>query len=123
MTGPGGASRVLVVDDNRDLAENLAEILAEEGFVTAVAFDPFDALALAGDFAFDAAVIDVRMPGMDGVTLFESLAGRHPGAVFVLVTGFTRDERIRHALEAGVRAVLPKPVPVACLLELVSGLV
>ena len=115
------ARRVLVVDDNRDLAENIAEILECEGFETLVAFDPHDALARADGFAFDVAVLDVRMPGMDGVTLFQRLASLRPAAAFVLVTGYTRDERLQHALDAGVRAVLPKPVVVPRLLELVSA--
>jgi DNA-binding response OmpR family regulator len=108
--------RVLVVDDNRELAENVAEILEVEGYEALVADDPHEALRLARETYFDAAIIDVRMPGMDGITLHSELARLHPCAAFVLMTAYTRDERIEEALRAGVSAVLPKPVPVGELL-------
>lgn len=112
---------VLVVDDNAALAENIAEILEEEGFATTVATGPEDALAAARRRPIDAAVLDVRMPGMDGVTLTARLTQLHPGATVVLMTAHTRDERLRDAIRAGVRAVLPKPVPLDALLATLAA--
>lgn len=113
--------RVMIVDDNRELAENIAEILQEEGHVTHVAGSPDEALVHARKHEFDVAVIDVRMPGMDGVTLHSELARLRPCATFLLMTAYTRDERIEQALAAGVRTVLPKPVPVDELLGLLPA--
>lgn len=109
---------VLVVDDNRELADNIAEILEIEGYATDVCYDPADAIEGARQSPYDIAILDVRLPGMDGVTLFKVLSDMHPTATYVLMTAFTTDERIADALAAGVRAVLPKPVPVAELFDL-----
>lgn len=121
MTRASTLRRALVVDDNRDLADNIAEILECEGFETLVESDPLAAMARAEGFAFDVAILDVRMPGMDGVTLLALLLRLRPDAIFVMVTGFTHDERIQHALAGGARAVLPKPVAVPRLLEIVTA--
>lgn len=111
------ARNVLLVDDNRELAENLAEILETEGFEAVVCDDPRQALQLAEQASFDVAILDVRMPVMDGVTLYEKLQPLQPGTTYVLMTAFTADQRIEDALAAGVRTILPKPVPLDALLE------
>lgn len=113
--------RVLVVDDNRDLADNIAEILEVEGYATQVCYAPDQALDRAGLEPYDVAILDVRLPGMDGVTLFKKLSDMHPEATYVLITAFTTDERIADAMAAGVRAVLPKPVPIDDLFELLPA--
>jgi len=109
--------RVLIVDDNFELAENLAEILEEEGF----AVDAFDgalpALEHARHAAFDVALLDVKMPGIDGVDLHKALSRLHPHASYVLMTAFSSDARVREALDSGVSCVLPKPVPVDQLVD------
>lgn len=110
--------RVLIVDDNRDLAENIAEILESEGYVTIVASHPTEALDRAEDVDFGIAILDIRMPGMDGVSLFERLSALRPNATYILMTAFSTDQRIADALRAGVKTVLPKPVPVDELLAL-----
>jgi CheY-like chemotaxis protein len=109
--------RALIVDDNRPLAEDLAEILADEGYDVRVFDRPHAALAACVEQGFDVALLDMRMPGMDGVELHRALAARHPQACFVLMTAYAEDERISAALSAGVRVVLHKPVPVAVLRE------
>lgn len=113
--------RILVVDDNQELADNIAEILEAEGYPTAVAYDPPAALDAASRASFEVALLDVRLPGMDGVTLYGELRRSHPEATYVLMTAFTRDERLAEALDAGVQAVLAKPVPIDRLLELLPA--
>jgi two-component system response regulator HydG len=107
----------LIVDDNRALAEDLGEILEGEGFVVRVFFDPLDAVGDSDQLNFDVALLDVRMPGMDGVELFRALARAHPGAKFILMSAYADDRRIREALAEGVELVLSKPVSVPKLLH------
>lgn len=107
----------LIVDDNRSLAEDLGEILEDEGYDVTVFDSPHKALAASRTLQFDVALLDMRMPGMDGVVLHEGLAAEHPHARFVLMTAYTADERIAEALRGGVRAVLPKPLSLAALLS------
>ncbi len=110
--------RVLVVDDNTELAENLAEILTDAGHEAQVAGSAASALAEAG--CFDFALLDVRMDGMDGVELLAALRHRCPDTVCVMMTAFSRDERLEAARNLGAQRVLHKPVRVDELLELMQ---
>lgn len=111
--------QVLVVDDNRQLAENLAEILTEEGCTVRIAFTGEAALAAAEDAHFDLVLTDIRMPGMNGVELIRRLALREPRATFLLMTAYTSDQMLTAARHLGVvRAVLAKPLAVEKLLAL-----
>jgi DNA-binding response OmpR family regulator len=105
----------IIVDDNRALGEGLAEILESEGYDVRIFDDPHEALREAPELPFDVALLDVRMPGMDGVTLQQLLMALRPRARFVLMTAYADDQRISQGLAAGARAVLPKPVPIAQL--------
>ncbi len=112
-------SRVLVVDDNHQLAENLAELLADEGCVVSTAFSAEEALRAADLHHFDLVLTDIRMPGMNGVELVRRLALRDPTATFLLMTAYTSDQLLTVASNLGVvRAVLAKPLAVERLLEL-----
>lgn len=111
--------RVLVVDDNRPLAENLAEILSDEGCVVSMAFTAEAALRAAEEHHFDLVLSDIRMPGMNGVELVRRLALRDPTSTFLLMTAYTSDQVLTTASQLGVvRAVLAKPLAVEQLLEL-----
>ena len=116
------APRALVVDDNRSLAEDLAEILELEGYSVQVFDDPLEALRRAGELVFDFALLDVRMPGIDGVALHAQLRRGHPEASFILMTAYSEDDRLALALAAGVRRVLTKPVPLEELLRTMAEL-
>lgn len=111
--------RVLVVDDNRALADNLAEILADEGCAPTTAYCAEDALRIAQETRFDIVLTDIRMPGMSGVELIERLSARNPNTTFLLMTAYTSDQMLSAAAHLGVvRAVLAKPLAVEKLLDL-----
>lgn len=111
--------RVLVVDDNRALADNLAEILADEGCTPTTAYTAEEALRIAQDTHFDIVLTDIRMPGMSGVELIERLSAREPRTTFLLMTAYTSDQMLSAAAHLGVvRAVLAKPLAVETLLDL-----
>lgn len=111
----------LIVDDNLALADNLAEIIADANVGEAVlAESGVRALVMAADTRFDALVSDVRMPNMSGVQLVQRMRLVDPGLPVVLVTAFTTDDDLRSARREGVLSLLPKPVPIARLLELLG---
>jgi len=111
--------RVLVVDDNRALADNLAEILADEGCAPTTAYSAEEALRTAEDTHFDIVLTDIRMPGMSGVELIQRLSAREPTTIFLLMTAYTSDQMLSAAAHLGVvRAVLAKPLAVEKLLDL-----
>ncbi len=113
---------VLVVDDNRLLAENLAEILTDEGCLVRTAFSGEEALGAAAELRPDLVLADIRMPGMNGVELIERLVVYAPTAIFLLMTAYTTDAVLAAAAHLGViRAVFAKPLPVDKLLAMLPG--
>ena len=115
--------RVLVVDDNLDLAENLVEILADAGFDAECYDDPGAALLSVAPGRYQVALIDLRMPGMDGVELHRALKALDPGLRALAMTAFARDERVRCALADGVLGVLSKPMDAGALVQQVRRVV
>jgi len=110
--------RYLVVDDNRDLAENLAEILADGGAEAAVASSGREALEQVGRTRFDALVTDMRMPVMGGADLVHAARRLDPGLPALVITGYAQDQALAAARREGLLAVLEKPVPLQRLLAL-----
>lgn len=113
--------RYLIVDDNRDFAENLAEILRDQGDEVAIAGGGPEALALARGARFDALLTDMRMPLMGGAELVHEVRRIDPGLAALVVTAHAGDDALEAARREGLLAVLPKPVPVPRLLELLAS--
>jgi CheY-like chemotaxis protein len=114
------ARRYLLVDDNRAFAENLAEIVAEQGDEVVVADGAHDALRRIEAHRFDALVTDMQMPGMTGERLVYEARRRDPFLPAIAVTAWAGEESMRPALKQGMLAVLPKPVPLRELLRLLG---
>ena len=113
------SASVLIVDDDESLADNVAEIVASLGVATAVARDRKAALALAAAGDFAVALIDVRLPDGDGISLLEPLRVRSRFMQLVLVTGNATLEGAIAAVRGDAFAYVLKPVSPADLLETV----
>lgn len=101
--------RVLLVDDDRELADYVRRELEEESFSVVVAYDGATALRLAESFAFDILVLDVMMPFVDGLQLTRNLRRGNILTPILLLTGRDAPEEIVRGLEAGADDYLTKP--------------
>jgi len=101
-------ARVLLVDDNAALVDNLCQILEDEGYEVRSASTGAQALEAARP-GFDVALLDVRLPDADGTLLAEKLREISPEAAIVLLTGFATLETAIAAVRAGAFAYLVKP--------------
>jgi len=108
MKEGGKQARLLVVDDNASLVDNLCEILEGAGYSVRGAGTCAAALALARD-GFDVALVDLRLPDGDGTALAPELKGLAPDGEVVLLTGFATLESAVAAVRAGACAYLVKP--------------
>ena len=102
--------RVLIVDDQALIRQALKTLLDLESGVEVVgeAADGVEALELVPGTRPDVALVDVRMPRMDGIELVRRLAGEHPHVAVVILTTFDDDEYIFEGLRAGARGYLLK---------------
>jgi PAS domain S-box-containing protein len=113
--------RVLLVDDNADAAEMLALVLRAVGHEVLVVHDGPGALAAAGAFAPEVALLDIGLPVMDGYELARHLSARLPVApLFVALTGYGQEHDRQRSLEAGFADHLVKPVDPAQLMDVMS---
>lgn len=110
----------LLVDDNLAFAENLAEILRDQGDEVVVVSSGEEAVQLVQERQFDALVTDMRMPTMSGALLVHSVRRLDPGLPALVVTAYTSDDDLSQARQEGLLAVLPKPVAIDRLLELLA---
>ncbi|KQP44188.1 ATP-binding protein [Pseudorhodoferax sp. Leaf274] len=118
------ALKALVVDDNRDAADSLAEFLQELGMATGVAYSGAQALALLPTLQPDLAVLDIGMPGMDGYELARRLRA-HPVArntLLVALTGWGQQRDREATAAAGFDHHLVKPLDPDQLIAILDGL-
>jgi signal transduction histidine kinase/CheY-like chemotaxis protein len=118
-----GRTRVLVADDNQDSAETLAALLRAAGLEAATAYDGAQALALLEQGRFDAAVLDIGMPRLNGYDVAEQVRrGPHGHELrLVALTGWGQTEDRRRALASGFDDHLTKPVHPEQLLALLAS--
>jgi NarL family two-component system response regulator YdfI len=102
--------RILVADDHRIVREGLRLILeSQEGFtLVGEAADGAQAVRLAGELEPDVILMDLRMPGMDGIAAIQAIRGRDPEAAIVILTTYNEDDLMIRGLRAGARGFLLK---------------
>jgi len=113
------ATRVLVVDDEAGMRETLVDILEGAGYEVAAAPDGIAALATVEDSAFDVVLMDIRMPGPDGVTVLQRMGPPPPRVI--MMTAYAVEDQLRQAIDAQAFAVVHKPFQIGYLLGLVEG--
>ncbi len=100
---------VLVVDDEESMRYFLRKTLRREGYEVIEAADGPSALSAAASGAPDVALLDVRMPGMDGVALMRALRTTHPHLPVVLMTAYGSVENALAAMKHGATDYVTKP--------------
>jgi len=106
------ALNILAIDDEADMTELVADILRLDGHIVATANSGESALERLADQEFDVILSDLRMPGLDGPSLFRHLEANHPELVerVAFITGDTLSGEIHKFLQATRRPYLEKPV-------------
>jgi DNA-binding NarL/FixJ family response regulator len=125
--GDAGAIRVLLADDHAIVRNGVAQILNEESGITVVAqaSDGAEAVELFARERPDVALVDLRMPKLEGVQVVEQIRACFPNAAIVILTTYDTDNDIERALRAGAKAYLVKDVSprdlVACIRAVYAG--
>ncbi len=111
---------VLVVDDDLDTCQNLKDILTDMGYAVETAQSGESALELVRQTPFDIALLDFKLPGMDGLTLYRKIRKLRSGTVAMIVTAYSTPETTSEALNAGAWRVMSKPVDFSQLFPLLD---
>jgi two-component system, NtrC family, response regulator HydG len=117
---PASPARILIVDDEPDTCENLSDILTDLGYQVDMANDGFAALELVKKHPYDVALLDLRMPGMDGLELYRRMREVSAETVAIVVTAYASSDTAKSVLATGAWKILPKPVSIGSLLNLVA---
>ncbi|MDZ7271082.1 MAG: response regulator [candidate division KSB1 bacterium] len=102
---------ILVVDDEQVMRDSLRAWLEDEGFAVDTAEDAMKALAMVKERPYDVAVLDIRMPGMDGLALQKKLREAQEGLPVVIITAHASVETAVQAMREGAYDYLMKPFP------------
>jgi DNA-binding NtrC family response regulator len=112
--------RILVVDDNEDLLKTLSQILKRHGFDVEIAADGSMAVDryLHGDF--NVTLMDIDLPGINGVEAFRLIREMDPKASVILMTGYSDEDLIQLAINEGAHCVLYKPIRIDKMIETIK---
>ena len=112
---------VLIVDDEPGMSETLNDILTDFGYHVEVARNGYEAIDRVKERAFDIVLMDIRMPGINGVETFKEIKGLRPEAAVMMMTAYSVEELIAEALEEGAYGVMYKPLQVGRVLEFIES--
>ena len=111
---------ILIVDDETNMRITLSDILEDEGYKVSTAADGIEALDLCKSSIYDVILMDIRMPGLNGVEAFYQIRQLQQGVRVIMMSAHSVDELKKAALKGGAIAFLPKPLEIESTLKLIE---
>ena len=112
--------KILLVDDEVAFANNLLKLLSKRGYDVVVEYNGADAVKRVGEKEFDVIILDMKMPGMDGIATLKEIKKKAPLVEVVILTGHGSIESGIEGMQLGAFDFLMKPVRIDDLQEKVS---
>ena len=109
--------KILVVDDEKKIANALAERLGLRGFDATPVYDGTSALSLLGKDTFDGIILDLRLPDIDGIEVLRQTKEEFPNIRIVILSGHGNEQDFKTCLELGAIACFHKPANILKLTE------
>ena len=110
-------SKVLLVDDEREFVQTLSERLLMRDMGSAVAYDGESALKMVNDDEPEVMILDLKMPGIDGIEVLRRVKNTRPEIEVIILTGHGSEDDRKMCMELGAFAYLHKPVDIAVLTD------
>lgn len=114
--------KILIVEDEQHIADGLRFNLEAEGYEAEIAHDGETALDVLSNSVFDAVVLDVMLPGVDGFAVARTLRDRQDYTPILMLTARNRPEDVLKGFEAGTDDYLPKPFDLDIFVARLNGL-
>jgi DNA-binding NtrC family response regulator len=115
------SKRILLVDDEVALTNSLSRLLENRGYEVEAVDNGKDALRALGEAPFDAVVLDLKMPGMDGITTLDEIGQLGLFTQTIILTGYGTSETAEKAKKMGALDFLSKPVDLNVLVASIEG--
>jgi two-component system response regulator HydG len=113
---------ILIVDDDMGICETLSDIMEVKGYDAAIALDGYEAIQKVKEVAFDVILMDIKMPGINGVETFKEIKRVRPETAVVMMTAYAVEDLIGEALREGAYGVLYKPFEMERMIGLLEGI-
>ena len=110
-------AKILLVDDEEDFVSALSERLESRGMKVDTADNGIDAIEKADQMHFDAIILDIQMPGLDGIETLKKLHEKNPDLQIILLTGHATLEKGIEAMKLGAMDFLEKPADIEKLMN------
>jgi DNA-binding NtrC family response regulator len=112
--------RILIVDDEKAITESLSLLLQSEGYQTDVAYTGKEAVEKSQENFYNLAILDIRLPDVEGTSLLTSLRETSPKMLKIIMTGYPALENAVTSLNYGADAYFIKPVDLPRLLKTIK---
>ncbi len=112
--------KILIVDDNEELCQNLSDILELKGYEISTAYDGYHAIESIKLKKFSVVIMDIKMPGINGLDTLKILKQISPGISIILITAFADD--IFYKKNNGLK-IIQKPIDIDKLLNILAEIV
>jgi len=116
----GDHARILIVDDEESIRTVLATILEEEGYITETAKNGKEAIEKSEAKFYNLALIDIRLPDMDGIELLTAIRETTPKMVKIIMTGYPSLQNAVEAVNKGADAYILKPFKIEDILKTIK---
>ena len=123
MAPLSASTRVLIVDDDKGMVSTLSDILSACGYQVSVAGSGHEAIHQAHSSTPHAVLMDIRMPGLNGVDTFREIKRLAPDSYVIFMTAYATSELVEEAHREGAVEVLPKPIDMELTLDLLSEII
>lgn len=113
--------RILLVDDDPGMCETLSDILEDKGYDVVTANDGMQAVESTKRNEFDLVLMDIRMPGMNGVEACKIMRSERPTLRVVLMTAYAVEDLVQEALKDDAVGIFFKPLDIEKVINLLQG--
>ncbi len=115
--------RILIIDDEAITRETLATILIERGYEVITANDGYEAIEnTQHNTCIDFAIVDIKLPGMNGIETFKILKKRFPKIKGIMITAYSLNSFIQNALDSGALTCIFKPFDVDSIISIIEDM-
>ena len=112
---------ILVIDDDEGMCETLCDILEVIGYQVDIANDGYQALKVVKEKKIDISLIDIKMPGINGVETFKEMKKLSPETYVIMMTAYAVEDLIEEAIQEGISTILYKPLNIEEILNSIES--